>query len=397
MREAERGEYGAIGGTVAVLGVSSVIALLLANANLNGFQLWSPLGGALLVTGLLLTVVGGWLLLPVLLRREGDRHPLAALHPSGKVRGRRPRALTAAEWTADWPADELFVRTFVETRFPQLAELPLRKLAEGWDNAVWLAGDQWTVRIPRRKVALPGIERELMVLPRLAPLLPLQIPVPEEVARDAAPLSPITVARLVSGREAGEAALDDEQKTALGLTLGGFLRTLHATSTLDAVADLEIPVDPLGRANPQRRAVMARRRLDEIVATGLWVEPPTAAELLAAVDELDEPPATALVHGDLHFRHIIVDDEGVAVGVIDWGDIAIADPCVDLQLAWSFLPPPAREAFLASYGSVTERQALLARAIAVSLSCAIALHARDLGSRHMFDEAIAGLDSALAG
>ena len=49
-------------------------------------------------------------------------------------------------------------------------------LAEGWDNTVWLVDESWVFRFPRRAAAVAGVEREIAVLPRLAPFLPLPIP-----------------------------------------------------------------------------------------------------------------------------------------------------------------------------------------------------------------------------
>ena len=46
----------------------------------------------------------------------------------------------------------------------------LRKLAEGWDNSVWVVDERYAFRFPRRAVAIPGFERELALLPKLAPL-----------------------------------------------------------------------------------------------------------------------------------------------------------------------------------------------------------------------------------
>jgi aminoglycoside phosphotransferase (APT) family kinase protein len=40
-----------------------------------------------------------------------------------------------------------------------------------------------------------------------------------------------------------------------------------------------------------------------------------------------------LCHGDLHVRHLLVDGDGSAAGVIDWGDLCLADAAVDLSIA----------------------------------------------------------------
>ena len=78
------------------------------------------------------------------------------------------------------------------------------------------------------------------------------------------------------------------------------------------------------------------------------------------------------MHGDLHFRHLLVDG-GTASGVIDWGDLCRADPAIDLPLYWSFVPPAGRAAFLDAYGEVNETQLLRARVLSIQL-CAVLAH-----------------------
>jgi aminoglycoside phosphotransferase (APT) family kinase protein len=39
-------------------------------------------------------------------------------------------------------------------------------------------------------------------------------------------------------------------------------------------------------------------------------------------------------------------------GVIDWGDVHLGDPALDLSIAFSFLPPGARAAFREAYGPI---------------------------------------------
>ena len=101
----------------------------------------------------------------------------------------------------------------------------------------------------------------------------------------------------------------------------------------------------------------------------LGLRPP--AWLDAARDLPPVEPA-CLVHGDLHFRHVLIDG-GAISGVIDWGDVCRGDPSVDLPLYWCALSPAGREAFLDAYGVVSEEQLLRARVLAVFL-CAVLAH-----------------------
>jgi aminoglycoside phosphotransferase (APT) family kinase protein len=80
-------------------------------------------------------------------------------------------------WTAEVVIDEGLVRRLL-AQFPELEIRSLRRLAEGWDNSVWVVDERFAFRFPRRAIAIPGIEREIAVLPTLAPLLPLPVPCP---------------------------------------------------------------------------------------------------------------------------------------------------------------------------------------------------------------------------
>ena len=84
-------------------------------------------------------------------------------------------------WDAEVAIDEALVRALLAEQFPELDAGSARLLAEGWDYSVWVVEEQWAFRFPRREVAIPGVGRELEVLPRLAPLLPVPIPEPRFV------------------------------------------------------------------------------------------------------------------------------------------------------------------------------------------------------------------------
>ena len=108
------------------------------------------------------------------------------------------------------------------------------------------------------------------------------------------------------------------------------------------------------------------------------------------------PPAAApvLAHGDLHFRHLLVQG-GAATGVIDWGDVCLADPAIDLPLLWCFVPPDGRAAFLDAYGTVDEAQLVRARVLAIQLCAVLARYGRVEGVRGVEREGLDGLERAL--
>ena len=102
------------------------------------------------------------------------------------------------------------------------------------------------------------------------------------------------------------------------------------------------------------------------------------------------------MHGDFHVRHVLVAD-GEVGGVIDWGDVCVGDPSIDLQLAWALLPAERRSVFLDAYGPIADVTRLRARVLAISLSALLLDYARERGLSGLERETRAGLARALGG
>jgi aminoglycoside phosphotransferase (APT) family kinase protein len=294
-------------------------------------------------------------------------------------------------WSAEVDVDADLAERLIGTQFPQVELASMRVLGEGWDNLVWLVDERWAFRFPRREIAISGVERELAVLPLLAPQLPLPVPTPRFVGRPALGYPwPFFGAELVPGVEVADAALTDEARCRLAPVLGAFLRTLHALE-LDG-----LPIDPNERADMVKRAAMTEDWMGQLERAGLWHAPGSVARLLASARALPPPTGMVLAHGDLHFRHLLVDPEGAPAGVIDWGDVCLADPSIDLSLLWSLFPPEGRSAFLDAYGPVDEAQLLRARVLALCLCAILASYAHQEGMASVEREALGGLERALA-
>jgi aminoglycoside phosphotransferase (APT) family kinase protein len=298
------------------------------------------------------------------------------------------------EWTAEVVVDEEGARSLIAAQFPPLPERSLRLLAVGWDNSVFVVDEAVVFRFPRRRIALPGIETETAVLPRIAPLVPVPIPVPTYLGRptDAFPW-PFYGAPLVPGSESCDLPLADAERASLARPLARLLRTLHAPAVVDAIG-ARLREDPNARADMGRRVPRALEQLEDAARRGLWTANEHVRRLLEAARRLPPPKATAVCHGDLHFRHVLLDERRRLSGLIDWGDVCRADPAIDLQLVWSFLPPVARTAFLDAYGRVSDATLLRARVLAFSLSAALASYGRDQRMAAVEREAVSSLRRA---
>jgi aminoglycoside phosphotransferase (APT) family kinase protein len=292
-------------------------------------------------------------------------------------------------WEAEIVVDEALARRLL-SQFPELEVGALRPLGYGWDYTIWVVDERYAFRFPRRQIGIPGTEREIAVLPKLAPLLPVPVPAPLYVGQptDEYPW-PFFGSMLLPGKELSEAALGDGGRLAVALELAEFLRSLHAVEL-----DEPLPVDVNGRADMTLRVPMAREVLSEVGQLGIWQTPPSVTALLDEAEGLGPPQHLgAVVHGDLHFRQVLAED-GRVTGVIDWVDVCRSDPAIDLSLYWSLLEPLHRPDFLETYGDVSEEQLLRARLLAFSLCAAVAWQAHGEGLTKVEREAVAGLDRA---
>jgi len=300
------------------------------------------------------------------------------------------------EWRPEVVVDADRAAGLIGEQFPELADAPIREIGAGWDNVVYLVDDRWAFRFPQRQIAVPGVQRELETLGRLAPHLPLPIPVPRfvGVAGQDYPW-PWFGAGYLPGVELAASGLADEDRVELGASLGGFLRALHAPG-LAARVGAGLPVDPMRRADMGFRVPHARRRLDAVIAEGLWQPTQAVERLLADAAGLPPPPRTVILHGDLHVRHVLVDDRGAASGVIDWGDVSLGDPSADLSIAFGALAGDARGAFVDAYGPIDRLTELRARVLATFLAAALLGYANDVRLEALHAEALRALERVVS-
>jgi aminoglycoside phosphotransferase (APT) family kinase protein len=286
-------------------------------------------------------------------------------------------------WEAEIVVGEALARRLLE-QFPELDAGTLRPLGYGWDYTIWVVDERYAFRFPRRQIGVPGTEREIAVLPKLAPLLPVAVPEPIYLGRPTEEYPwPFFGSLLLSGKETSDAGLDAEDRLAIALELAAFLRTLHTVELDDP-----LPLDVNGRADMSIRVPLARAILEEI--SQIWRAPPSVAAILEEATQLPPPELTAVVHGDLHFRQVLVEERRVT-GVIDWVDVCRSDPAIDLSMLWSFLEPSQRAAFIEAYGGVSQEQLLRARVLALNLCAAVAGQAHADGLVTVEREAVAGL------
>jgi aminoglycoside phosphotransferase (APT) family kinase protein len=259
----------------------------------------------------------------------------------------------APMWTADIEVDLALARPLIAEQFPALAEADVEFLGVGWDNVAFVVDRRIVFRFPRRRIAVPLIEREIAILPLIAQRVPLAISAPRYAGTASATYPwPFAGYDLIAGTTGCAIDLSNEQRAALAVPLGTFLRALHAIDPAPLVAR-GLPPDQIGRFDHAKRRRLLTERVPAVAASG------AAPDLERLVAWHDSHPAREIaqdartvVHGDFYARHVVLDELARPAGAIDWGDLHLGDPAIDLAIAHLMLPHAAHAAFRDAYGPI---------------------------------------------
>jgi len=307
----------------------------------------------------------------------------------------QPAAGRVAPWVAEKVVDQALARELIAAQFPALAALPLQPFGEGFDNTAHLLGGRWVFRFPRRQIAVRLMDIECAVLPKIAPRLPLPIPVPEFIGKPSEKYEwPFAGYALIAGVTAERFGLDDAQRAALARPLGAFLRALHGIGEAEA-ASFGAGPDVIGKLDVPLRVRRTHEVLEKLRPHG--VLPPGLEQAVRRVLEQQpalpplEPGAGVLLHGDVYARHLLLDERGALSGVIDWGDVHYGRRATDLGGALAFVSEASRDAFFEAYGGVDEATLRLSRFRAVSHQLWVAIYAAEQQDEALLRETVGGL------
>jgi aminoglycoside phosphotransferase (APT) family kinase protein len=229
--------------------------------------------------------------------------------------------------------DEPLVRRLIAAQFPEWADLALRRIEPGGTvNVIFRLGDHLAVRLPRRAGPTEPGSTELEWLPRLAPQLPVDVPVPVAQGHPAAGYPWFyEIHRWVEGVSVPVEELDALQAAR---DLAAFIAALQQVDPAGAPPGRGIP---LAERDPEFRYWSARftgdRRIEREWRRALAAPP------------WDGPPTWH--HGDLDARNWLVRDGRISA-VIDWGAMGVGDPACDVMVAWKLHSGAARDAVRAA-------------------------------------------------
>ena len=238
--------------------------------------------------------------------------------------------------------DESLVGRLLAAQFPQWAGLSISPVhSAGTDNALYRLGEDMAVRMPRILGAAGQVEKEHRWLPRLAPLLPLAIPVPiaKGMPAEGYPWQ-WSVCRWLEGETATIERIADPRQAAAELAqFVGALQQIDPVGAPPPGEHNSFRGEPLATRDDETRDAIASLHgmLDADAVTAAWEAALRAPAWLG--------PAVWL-HGDLHAANLL-SQHGRLSAVIDFGCLGVGDPACDLMVAWSYLSAEDRDVFRA--------------------------------------------------
>lgn len=235
--------------------------------------------------------------------------------------------------------DTSLVRRLIASQFPQWKELSIDPVAmSGWDNRTFHLGKDMSVRLPSAAEYELQVEKEHQWLPKLAPSLPLLIPVPLAMGKPEYGYPwKWSIYRWLEGESAAYAPIDN--LVAFALDLANFLIALHK---IDATGG---PIPGLHSfyrggslsvydADTRKAIASLQGKIDTTAATKIWET--------ALSTSWKNPPVW--VHGDISAGNLLV-KAGKLCAVIDFGQLAVGDPACDLAINWTLFHGKSRVVF----------------------------------------------------
>ncbi len=235
--------------------------------------------------------------------------------------------------------DVSLVHRLLTSQFPQWANLAIKPVrSAGTDNAIFRLGNDMSVRLPRIDWALGQVDKEHEWMPRLAPYLPLSIPMPLAKGQpDEGYPYHWSIHKWLEGENASIDKIIDPCQSAT--ELAQFITALQQIDTTGGPLAAEHNLRGVSlktRDKVTRKSIAALKgTIDINAALAVW------EEALQAPEWNNEP---VWFHGDLLIGNVLF-DRGRLSAVIDFGGLGVGDPACDLMIAWSLFSGKSRDVF----------------------------------------------------
>jgi aminoglycoside phosphotransferase (APT) family kinase protein len=269
--------------------------------------------------------------------------------------------------------DEILVKKLLVSQLNIQVE-SLELIGEGFDNLAYLVNNEFVFRFPRRAFGVTCMESEIAMLPYIAKHLTFEITAPQFIgAPSEAYPYPFAGYHLINGQALCDARKPRIDDLVFARIIGGWLKQLHSIPVLAVHESIGGSEHNLWRLDIPNRIKTSSSFLHEYrhcyEECGFVVD--QLFEIIYSFSNLRFAPYQAsYVHGDLYSRHIIVDENKMPIGLIDWGDTHIGHPGIDLSISMLFTESAYSE-FVNAYGGIDSetRKVAIFRALCHSLTC----------------------------
>lgn len=266
----------------------------------------------------------------------------------------------AQEWDQTIFIDSSSAKTAIEQQ-TNLKITSIALLGQGFDNVAFLVNQEFVFRFPRRDMAITFMENEIALLSFIADHVSFPLSSPCFIGKPSklfpAPFAGYKKLAGISLSDMSAVLIDD---VSCAKTLALWLKELHSVPVFEShraalKGDLSIKLQ-VSKGLEKSKNSLAKNNAYFLDA-GF-----SERELFDTIDILkqynfDHDKKVTFVHGDLYSKHVLVDPKnGTLTGVIDWGDVQVEHPGLDLSVACMIFSPCALALFWESYGAEKEEK-----------------------------------------
>ena len=278
-------------------------------------------------------------------------------------------------------------------QFPEIELKEIKQLGEGFDNTVIQINGQFVFRFPRRPIAVTLIQVENQLLPSIAGTFPLDIPEPIFFGKPSTLYPyPFTGYKMVKGHLPVEGSVENKVESAK--RFARFLKVLHSFP-VEKARRLGVQPDGMMRLDVSFRKKSLMENVSSLLRLGYLEQANAVKEFVEGLGELDVQHPISLVHGDIHIRNVLLDDEGVLAGIIDWGDVHIGNRAIDFSFLYSYFPKEVRRDFFEIYGEIEKETESLARFRAIYMLVTLLVYGIDRHDEELIAITSTGLKFAM--
>jgi aminoglycoside phosphotransferase (APT) family kinase protein len=296
-------------------------------------------------------------------------------------------------WLAEHPVSLEIAQRLIHTQIPEVKIHHIRRLGEGFDNTVIQINEDYVFRFPRRDLAMKLMEGENQILPEIVGRLPLLIPEPIFFGKPSKdfPYS-FTGYKMVHGKTPYREPL--EKKLISARRFAHFLKKLHQVPVAKAIKH-GVTIDQMKRLDISFRKANIIKNVKLIKDLGYQKQADVVLAYTDAVQPFEPMGEISLVHGDIHIRNVLLDEEALLSGIIDWGDVHLGHRAIDVSFIYSYFPKQARQAFFEIYGAIDYKTEQLARFRAVFMLVRLFVYGIDLRDEQLIELVTEGLKLAI--